>query len=271
MRNGIPRIQSRPLHKMALLFLALSFIVCPGIDANAAQPLTLPEMPEATMPSALSTSVLALNSGTEAPTSAAPEVTAAPQATQTAEPTQTPVPTATPQPDTMLPETAMFWVQETATPAPVVTPEPLPEAKYVGIAQTNIAIRTDMSRDADSVGSFEKSERVMIVDYEPEWLYVVKGSEEKWVSGYVLRHTVSDISTRNAGDMPYGSTPGQYSAVLGSDTLLYNQPSESGDPFFTLTEGTKVAILEIKDGWAKVIYWRSYGYFYLDALSLIHI
>lgn len=144
---------------------------------------------------------------------------------------------------------------------------PMPEARYVGIAQTNLSIRAEMSKEAAAVGYYSEGDRAYVVDYEPNWLLVVKGDEDSWVCGYVPRHTVSDFTTYKAGELPYGTTPATYSAIIGQDTMLHTEPLEDSEAFFTLTKGTKVAILEIENGWAKVIYWRRYAYFYLDNIE----
>lgn len=145
----------------------------------------------------------------------------------------------------------------------------MPQARYIGVAQTSVAIREWQSREAPSRGRIGEGEYVYIVDYEPEWLLVVKGDEDNWVSGYVLRHTVWDITTWMIGEMPYGSTPAAYTGVITKDTPLMGSTDIFGEVIQTLTKGTKVAILEIEDGWAKVIYWRQYAYFYADALEAL--
>lgn len=144
---------------------------------------------------------------------------------------------------------------------------PMPTALYSGIAKTNLAIRTEMSREASSVGSYAEGERILITGYEPEWLLVVKGTDDSWVSGYVLRHTVSEIKTIEEGALPYGTTPASYSAVIGNTVPLFSEPNDGSETIGTLTKGTRMAILEIQDGWAKVIHWRQYAYFYLDAAT----
>jgi len=154
---------------------------------------------------------------------------------------------------------------EQGMPAPAA-PEPMPAIQYVGIAQDNVTLRADMSRDAASLGYYRKGDRVQIIGCELQWLKVVKGDESGFVTGYVLRHMVGEVVTRNA-DLPYGATPSAYSAVLSRDTLLHTEPDGKSDVFLTMTKGTKVAILEINNGWAKVIHWRSYGYFYLDSIE----
>lgn len=139
----------------------------------------------------------------------------------------------------------------------------MPQPKYSGIAASNLFIRTERSREADTVGHYTSGSKVLIVSYDPEWLTVVKGGENDWVTGYVLRHVVTDIKKLEGTRLPFGATPAAFVGTMIRDTELHSEPDEESDTFFTLTEGAKVAIIEMKDGWAKVIYWRMYGYFYM--------
>lgn len=159
--------------------------------------------------------------------------------------------------------------REVEAVAEAEAPAEMPIPRYAGISQTNLAIRTEMSQTAESVGTIQKDERVMVVSYEPEWLYVVRGTAEKWVSGYVLRHAVFDIKALDDGVLPYGTTPAAYSAVIGRQTTLRAEPSDGGQALQLLEPGTRMAVLEIQDGWAKVIYWRQYGYFHLGAAEAL--
>lgn len=144
--------------------------------------------------------------------------------------------------------------------------EPMPQAKYVGIAQSNLAIRAEPSADAAPVGQLFADEKTYVVDYLPSWLYVVKGDADDWVAGYVLRHRVYNVKKiEEAADiLPYGTTPSAYTAIIAKDTPLYLSPDDE-EHVFLLMKGTRVAILQIEDGWAQVVYLRDYGYFYLDA------
>lgn len=146
---------------------------------------------------------------------------------------------------------------------------PMPRVLYTGIAQTNISIRKEPSTEAESLGVIREGEKAQIIAYAPNWLEVVRGTEEGWVRGYVLRHTIWDIAAVVDGVLPYGAEPAAYSAILSKDAPLYAVPGPSREdvPIFQLTEGTKVAILSMEDGWARVQYQRSYAYFYVDAIA----
>lgn len=141
---------------------------------------------------------------------------------------------------------------------------PMPVAPYAGIAQTNINIRSKMDRDASSIGHFTAGSTIQILAYYPEWLLVVKGQDDNWTTGYVLRHTVDSIVQKDPDGLPYGAMPSAYTVVLTENTMLREAPDADCDALFEMTAGSRVAILEIENGWAKVLYWRQYAYFYLD-------
>lgn len=142
-----------------------------------------------------------------------------------------------------------------------------PDTAYIGVAQTDLAIRVEMSREAEAVGYCKTGDRVEIVRYEPSWLLVVQGSGDSWVTGYVLRHMVWDINPVGETALPYGAMPACYHATVSSAAPLLAEPDAGGEVLWRLTKGSRIAILEIEDGWAKVVYWRTYGYFSLDAVD----
>lgn len=145
----------------------------------------------------------------------------------------------------------------------------MPKALYSGITTSSVFIRVERSKEADTVGHYTSGSKVMIIDYDPEWVTVVSGTERDWVTGYVLRHLITDIKQLEGTRLPFGATPARYVGRIARDTALYTEPNEDSEPFFTLTEGTPVAIIGLENGWAKVIYWRLYGYFYMgDVVDL---
>lgn len=149
---------------------------------------------------------------------------------------------------------------------PEISVSRTPVSKYVGIAQTALTIRAEKSTEAASLGRYGQGDAVRFVEYDPKWLTVVKEQPDGgWTYGYVLRHLVWDCVPLEQGLLPYGTTPAEYTAVIGEDTPLRAEPGDGATEIFRLKKGQKVAILEIRDGWAKVIYWRQYGYFYLGA------
>lgn len=86
-----------------------------------------------------------------------------------------------------------IWLAVPAAADTIHRSGPMPEPLYVGQIQFNVTIRAQMSREAEAVGYYSTGDRVYILDYEPEWLHVVKGEDGDWMEGYILRHAVDDV------------------------------------------------------------------------------
>ena len=151
--------------------------------------------------------------------------------------------------------------------APWALADSMPEPVYSGIAQTTVRIRPEMSMDAEPVGIYQKESSVKILSYEPAWLEVIQGTEESWVRGYIPRHTVDNVTALKPDVLPYGALPATYTALVTRDVLLQRSPEDKTSPLTTVKKGARLAILSIENGWAKVLYWRQYGYLYVDNLT----
>ena len=119
-----------------------------------------------------------------------------------------------------------------------------------------------------------KSEVVCVIRaWEPITVYKVYPSyvlaEYNGNVGYVIRTWVDENMTTidPENTPPYGVVPSQYVATLTEKVDVYTQPSHDS-PVNDIHpgKGSKIAILEFVDGFAKVLYWRSYGY--IDASFL---
>lgn len=140
-------------------------------------------------------------------------------------------------------------------------PTPLPQARWRAIAQSIVTIRKEPSLEAEAVGAYDKGDRVMIAAYEPAWLEVVKGE----IAGWIPRQTVDDHESLSNAWLPFGAMPAEYVAQIGEDCPLRAAPDEDADALAMLTAGERVALVEIQDGWGKLIRWRQYGYVRLDS------
>ena len=135
-----------------------------------------------------------------------------------------------------------------------------PQPRYRATTTCAVTIRKEPSRDAEAVGYYAEGARVQIVSCEPSWLQVVKDG----VTGWILRHTVADQTPIDKDDLPYGAVAGEYVADVGSPCVLRQAPEDGAEALFLVSEGERLALIDIQDGWGKVIYWRQYGYVKLD-------
>lgn len=152
-----------------------------------------------------------------------------------------------------------------ALPMPAWAEEAAPRVLYRGAAKQNLTIRAEQDRAAEGVGYLREGDRVDVIAYEPGWLRVVQAADDGWAEGWVLRHTVRDVAAVVEDILPYGADPAAYTASLARDERLLVAPEEGADALLAMEAGTRLAILDITDGWARVVYQRQYGYFHMDA------
>lgn len=128
---------------------------------------------------------------------------------------------------------------------------------YTALTAYSCVMRKAPQEDAEIVDRIPENTTIDIDDFDPEWVTV----RYKGKTGYVMRtriHKVTPVDPVNTP--PYGMVKHKYMAVVASQTPVHKTPDSQADAFVTLEAGAKLSILEITDGWAKVPYWRSYGY-----------
>ena len=131
---------------------------------------------------------------------------------------------------------------------------------------TNIRMRAEQSTTSDVVCSIRAGELITIYAVYPSYVL----AEYNGNVGYVIRTWVDEEMTTldPENTPPYGVVPAQFVATIAQDqTPIYKVPStESEINDIKPNAGSKIAVLEFVDGFAKVLYWRSYGY--IDAAAL---
>lgn len=131
-----------------------------------------------------------------------------------------------------------------------------------------IRMRALQTSESDAVCAVEKGEQVYVYAVYPSYVL----AEYQGHVGYIIRtwvdedmYTIDPVNTP-----PYGTVPSQFVATVKELAPVYTSPSTSADVNdIKVGPGSKVAILEFVDGFAKVLYWRSYGY--IDATLLTDI
>ena len=120
-----------------------------------------------------------------------------------------------------------------------------------------------------------QSEVICVIDaWEPITVYKVYPAyvlaEYEGHVGYVIRTWVDENMTAidPVNTPPYGVVPAQYVATLTEKVNIYTEPDTSSKVNdIQPGAGSKIAILEFVDGFAKVLYWRSYGYIQAEYLT----
>ncbi len=132
---------------------------------------------------------------------------------------------------------------------------------------TTIRMRAEQSGDSDVVCVIRAGEYINVYAVYPSYVL----AEYEGNVGYIIRTWVDEnmVTLDPVHTPPYGVVPAQYVATLTHDqTPVYVAPStESEINDIRPGKGSKVAILEFVDGFAKVLYWRSYGYIEASELT----
>ena len=113
-----------------------------------------------------------------------------------------------------------------------------------------------MDSDSKVIKTMSPGNKIEIVEITPGWVGIKVGSGV----GYVLRHRIDVTDNPNAGAVPdYPVTPQEYYVVIDRDVEVKAEKSADSDTLSTLTEGARVSICGIEEGWAKIIHKRVYG------------
>lgn len=132
---------------------------------------------------------------------------------------------------------------------------------------TTIRMRAQQSGDSDVVCAIRAREPITVYAVYPSYVL----AEYNGNVGYIIRTWVDEnmVTLDPANTPPYGVVTAQYVATLTHDqTPVYVAPSTQSEiNDIRPGKGSKVAVLEFVDGFAKVLYWRSYGYIEASELT----
>ena len=132
---------------------------------------------------------------------------------------------------------------------------------------TSIRMRAQQSSESDVVCSIRAGKTITVYAVYPNYVL----AEYEGNVGYIIRTWVDEdmVTLDPENTPPYGVVPHQFVAtVTGDPTPVYKAPSLKAEVHdIQPGQGSKVAILEFVDGFAKVIMWRSYGYIHASQLT----
>jgi len=146
-----------------------------------------------------------------------------------------------------------------------LTPLYTTKIKLMSATGQAVAIRYAQDTESKAVGSVTKGKTVTIYKVYPAFVLI----EYQGAVGYVLRTCIDENCTvlDPANTPPYGVMPMSYVATAAVPAYVYRAPSLQAMAHpIVIGAGEKVSILEFVGGFAKVHYWRSYGY--IDARAL---
>lgn len=140
-----------------------------------------------------------------------------------------------------------------------LTPLYTTKIKFLTANGAYATIRADQDQNSKALGSVGKGKEITVYRVFPAYVL----AEYNGVSGFILRTCVDENMTVLDPDNtpPYGVTLNKYVATTIADAKVYVDPDTSSESFpIVVGAGNKVAILGFNGSFAKVLYWRSYGY-----------
>lgn len=86
--------------------------------------------------------------------------------------------------------------------------------------------------------------------------------------GYIKRDRLTSVTAVDpVNTPPYGMQKAIYVATTADTCPVRKSMSETDESWVVLNPGTKLSIWKIQDGWAVVLYWRTYGYINMNHLT----
>ncbi len=121
-------------------------------------------------------------------------------------------------------------------------------------------------RDADSarLAYMPQGARVDVLYVGSTW---VVARYQKAI-GYVKRDRLTSVTpVDSVNTPPYGTQKAAYVATTADTCPVRKSMSDADESWVVLNPGTKLSIWKIQDGWAVVLYWRTYGYINMNDLT----
>lgn len=138
-------------------------------------------------------------------------------------------------------------------------------ALYTCKLLANTSGYTERDIDAERVFRTARSgEKGEVLHLDPLWAIVRYNGSIAYVKRHRI-HTVEAIDPVNTP--PYGVQKPQYIATTASDTEVHVSMTHDDMCWVVLKPGTKLSVWKIVDGWAVVIYWRTYAYIDINDLT----
>lgn len=131
--------------------------------------------------------------------------------------------------------------------------------KYGIVTASNLNVRSGYGTSYSVIGSLSKGSKVEIVEYKDGWYKIKYGSRYGFISSaYIKNYDGSDDIT-NSGEKPSISNS-KNGVVTATSLNIRSGYGSSYSKIGSLTKGSKVEILESKNGWHKIKYGNRFGY-----------
>ena len=135
---------------------------------------------------------------------------------------------------------------------------------YTAISKISGPVYAEMSKESDTVGRINPGASIDVYAIYPEWVYIATGGE----MGYVPRsYLYAGKAIDKENTPPWGVVLYQYVGIAGSEGAdILAGPQADAEVLIHLDPGARVSVMDAVDGWARVVYFRQYGYIDSNAL-----
>ena len=138
-------------------------------------------------------------------------------------------------------------------------------ARWTASPKINATIYAEKSTESKALGRMYLGNSVKVYSFDPQWAYITCGG----VTGYVLRnHLESGKAIDASTTPPFGVELYNYVGTVGTNgAQIRTAADDAADVLISLTDGTRISIIDVVDGWAYLAYYRQYGYVNTNELT----
>lgn len=136
---------------------------------------------------------------------------------------------------------------------------------YTAISKISAPIYAEMDKESAQVGRFNPGVAIDVYAIYPEWLEI--GMDNG--TGYIPRHYLyAGKAIDKENTPPWGVVFYQYVGSAGENGAdILSAPQAGSETLIHLDPGTRVSVMDLESGWARVVYYRQYGYIDTNLLS----
>lgn len=127
--------------------------------------------------------------------------------------------------------------------------------RIFGSSYTNVYVKPD--KDSKVLTKYNPGHPIQIVEVLPNYVGILYGDGV----GYVLRHRIENPVSVDVANIPrFGTAVNRYYSTMTANTPVMSAPDSNSETLITMYPGAMLGFLDIKDGWARTIFKREYGY-----------
>ena len=136
---------------------------------------------------------------------------------------------------------------------------------YTATAKIAGPVYAAMDKTSAQVARINDYTTIRVYAIYPDWIYISSDG----VKGYVPRHYLNaGKPLDSAGTPPWGVEIYHYVGTVGANGATIHAAAQ-GDSraLIQLGEGARISIITLEDGWARLAYYRQYGYVNINELK----